>query len=298
MLEQRIVLCLQITSKHLGQPTFGNGRLFRPEDNRGVTHLKAMPVATRAGEYGVEGGGIAERGRFRNRCVVALALAIGGEGITVEGNQQCARGLRTGNPLELGFMDVGDGRLLPGDQAKAGRNALLLLMFRPPVADALAFVDISGLANQLKNAETGAEFGQFRMTFDLLRLPQRQKSANRRKSFVVDLPLHGQMPVAKSFARGACACLLAFLLRVTEQVKKVVPEEAWIDAAARRLGLTRHQQLNGHLLFAAALAPVFDGVQPAVRAQHHRKTDFLQAVTGWSNGIFRLGGQAIIQLMK
>ena len=57
-------------------------RARRSKDNGRVADLDAVSAV--AFEETVERGGVGEGGRFRNRSVVALLVAVGGKGVEIE----------------------------------------------------------------------------------------------------------------------------------------------------------------------------------------------------------------------
>ena len=94
----------------------------RPKDRRGVADLDAMAAALF--EEAVERRRVGESRRLRDRSVFALLVAVGREGVEIEGNDRSSRRLRAPHALDRGVQPR-DRAALAGDEAGGLRSCHL-----------------------------------------------------------------------------------------------------------------------------------------------------------------------------
>ena len=102
------------------QGFLGRRRALRPEHGRGVGDLDAV-AAARPQEV-VERGGVGEGRRLGDGGVLALVLAVGSEGVEVEGDDRGAARLGAPHALDRG-VQAGERRPLATDETKTRSTA-------------------------------------------------------------------------------------------------------------------------------------------------------------------------------
>src|SRR5258708_6217535 len=111
--------------------------------------MRPIPVvdAAPSGEKHVQRRGIGMRGALRNRRVGTLLLAVGGEGVEVEGDDRSARGLCAGHTFDC-RMQTSYWRLPGGDKAKPVLGRATSEMIGPNELGFRPLVEVAELAVQ------------------------------------------------------------------------------------------------------------------------------------------------------
>ena len=133
-------------------------------------------------------------------------------------------------------------------------------------------------------------FRQERIVCRFPGLPLFQKTADCRESGIIDLFFTRKVQFPESVERVRRAFQFFFSCRlrfVTEQISDRIPEKRGVQSASGGFIRTKHLKLTGFHLFPVQSADILNLEQRSIRIEHHGKSDFLKAVTGFGDLISR-----------
>ena len=282
-------------------------RRLGPEHHRRIADAQVVPRAP--GQQRIERRAIGEGGGFGDRRVLALRLAVGGEGIEVERDQRGARALCSGDALD-GRVKPGDGSLLTAHEAtRAGSFPFLAeerLGRRPLMDEAALPVHLVAL-----EPEDEVDVEQIRVEATLDEHPGPPRPDETEKGAEARILAAGQKrlmgfdegavfpagPVIDQRHRMAVLQqgLSPVVLRCghSESIGRLVPQSVGLDARSALEG-RRHRH---HPRLKAALpvrrAQIVDRQHAALTIEHHLAADLLDRIAG-RRGL-TLGPQALVK---
>ena len=172
-------------------------------------------------------------------------------------------------------------------------------MLPPPSAHRRVFMDVTQLPDDPEDPEAGgSSLPEDRGFLGLGRVPTVEEPAHCREGLGSDVWRGFGVALPERVEGLPGPLRLTVVLPEPEHVPAVVPEEAWVQPGAGRLGRAHHQQLLRTETTIHLLPRILELMEGPIRIQHHAERDLLKAVTRRCDLILWLTGEPVVEVIQ